>query len=125
MKPLGILVSGVFAGLLLIANSQSSDSDDGVGPDYFEGRWAFAEEACDQPTNWTLLAGGNFVSEDLTGTWQWYGGQLTLNLIDLAVDEETEEEGSRFQMEGPVSISGPDQFILKIEPDDYVMKRCK
>lgn len=116
---------GVFAGLLLIANVQSSDSGDVVASSYFEGRWAFAEEACDQATNWTLLAGGNFISEDLTGVWQWDVGQLTLNLTDLAVDEETGEAGGRFQMEGPVSVSGPDQFILQIEPDSYVMKRCE
>lgn len=115
----------VFAGGMLIANIQSSQRDDPVDASYFEGRWAFMEETCDQPTNWTLLAGGNFISEDLTGTWQWGGGQLTLSLTDLAVDEETGETGGRFQMEGPVSIAGPDQFVLKIEPDSYVMKRCE
>ncbi len=108
-----------------IANIEVPQSAEAIEASYFEGRWAFSEETCDQPTNWTLLAGGNFISEDLTGMWQWASGQLTLNLTDLAEDEETGEAGGRFQMEGPVTISGPDQFILKIEPDNYVMKRCQ
>ncbi|MEH6757673.1 MAG: hypothetical protein V7676_09180 [Parasphingorhabdus sp.] len=115
---------GVFAASLLIANVRLSAPAENVETSYFEGRWAFAEETCQQPTNWTLLAGGNFISEDLTGTWQWDGEQLTLSLIDLAVDEETGEAGGRFQMEGPVSLSMPDQFTFTIEPDSYVMKRC-
>ncbi len=114
-----------FAAFVLIANVPPSDSTEVPDASYFEGRWAFAEESCDQPTNWTLLAGGNFVSEDLTGTWQWGAGQLTLNLTDFAVDEETGEAGGRFQMEGPVSMSEPDQFVFTIEPDRYVMKRCE
>ncbi|MEP2102917.1 MAG: hypothetical protein ABJP02_05790 [Parasphingorhabdus sp.] len=114
-----------FAGAMLIANASPAERIEEVDASYFEGRWAFAEEACNLPTNWTLLAGGNFVSEDLTGIWQWDAGQLTFNLTDFAVDEETGEAGGRFQMEGPVSISGQDQFTLKIEPDDYIMKRCE
>ncbi len=116
---------GVFAAFVLMANVQPSETNDAIGPSYFEGRWAFAEETCEQPSNWTLLAGGNFISEDLTGTWQWGAGELTLSLTDLAVDEETGEVGGRFQMEGPVSVSGPDQFVFMIEPDRYVMKRCE
>lgn len=114
-----------FATLVLMANVPQSESKELADASYFEGRWAFAEETCDLPTNWTLLAGGNFVSEDLTGIWQWSDGQLTLNLTDLALDEETGEAGGRFQMEGPVSIAGADEFIFTIEPDSYVMKRCE
>lgn len=95
-----------------------------VSSSWFEGRWAFVEETCDQPSNWTMIAGGNFVSEDLTGTWEWAAGVLTLNLTDLAVDEETGEAGGRFQMEGPALPNGRDEFTLTIEPDTYVMKRC-
>ncbi|GAA0470686.1 hypothetical protein GCM10009096_09490 [Parasphingorhabdus litoris] len=124
MKSAKGMIPVIFAGVLLLANVQPSGLGDAVDPSYFEGRWAFAEETCDQPTNWTLLTGGNFISEDLTGTWQWGEGQLTLSLTDLAVDEETGEQGGRFQMEGPVLISDNDQFVLTIEPDNYVMKRC-
>ncbi len=95
-----------------------------TGSEYFEGRWAFEEESCDQPTNWTLIAGGNFVSEDLIGTWEWNDGKLLLRLTDLATDEETGEAGGKFQMEGPVSALSKDRFTLTIEPDAYVMKRC-
>ncbi len=125
MQPSKAFVMSAFAALVLIANVPPPDSKEVADASYFEGRWAFAEETCDQPTNWTLLAGGNFISEDLTGTWQWGAGQLTLNLTDFAVDEETGEAGGRFQMEGPVSMSGPDQFVFTIEPDRYVMKRCE
>ncbi len=111
------------AAITPIAVLQPSATEGSVDPSYFEGRWALGE-ACDEPTNWTLLAGGNFVSEDLIGKWQWSAGQLTLNLTDLAVDEETGEAGGRFQMDGPVSISGPDEFVFTIEPDRYTMKRC-
>ncbi len=114
----------VIAGALLVGNGQQSEPVEKVGSSYFEGRWAFAEETCDQPTNWTLLAGGNFISEDLTGTWRWEEGKLTLNLTDFATDEETGETGGRFQMEGPVTTAGSSQFTLMIEPDSYVMKRC-
>ncbi|WP_108809626.1 hypothetical protein [Sphingorhabdus sp. Alg231-15] len=113
------------AATVSIANVEVPRFRETVEASYFEGRWAFSEETCDQPTNWTLLAGGNFISEDLTGIWQWMAGQLKLNLTDLAEDEETGEAGGRFQMEGPVMISGPDQFILNIEPDSYIMKRCQ
>ncbi|MEP3227291.1 MAG: hypothetical protein ABJO01_15035 [Parasphingorhabdus sp.] len=92
---------------------------------YFEGRWAFVEDTCNLASNWTLLAGGNFISDDLIGSWQWNGTQLRLNLTDLAVDEETGEKGGRFQMEGPVIDHQPDQFTLVIEPDHYKMKRCE
>ncbi|HEY9091671.1 hypothetical protein [Parasphingorhabdus sp.] len=108
----------------LIAVTPSLASGDAVDASFFEGRWAFAEESCDQPTNWTFVEGGNFVSEDVTGSWQWTQGRLVLNLIDLAVDEETGEAGGRFQMEGPVEIAGNDHFSFIIEPDRYVLKRC-
>lgn len=91
---------------------------------YFEGRWAFEEEACDMPTNWTMIAGGNFVSEDLVGTWDWSDGRLTLNLTDLAIDEETGESGGKFQMDGPVEIVAANLFNMTVEPDIYNMKRC-
>lgn len=122
----------VFAAAILIAAvpkpvmGDTADYKTGdVEADFFEGRWAFAEETCDLPTNWTLQADGNFVSEDLTGVWQWADGRLTLNLVDLAVDMETGEAGGRFRMDGPAQISGADQFIFVIEPDRYVLKRCE
>lgn len=124
MKSATAMRLAVFATVGLIAAVPPLEAEVAVDPSYFEGRWAFAEETCDLPTNWTLLAGGNFVSEDLTGIWQWGDGQLTLNLTDLALDEETGEAGGRFQMEGPVTITGTDEFIFTIEPDSYVMKRC-
>ena len=118
-----------FAGFILIAAAPPAlplpaADGDAVEDSFFEGRWAFSEETCDQATNWTLLAGGKFVSEDLSGVWKWEQGRLELNLTDLAVDEETGEAGGRFQMEGPVQIAGKDQFSFIIEPDNYVLKRC-
>ncbi len=110
---------------MLAGGVEPSGAGDTVDASYFEGRWAFDEETCDKSTNWTLLAGGNFVSEDLTGIWTWDERRLTLNLTDLAIDEETGEAGGRFQIDGPVTISGRDQFTLEIEPDDYIMKRCE
>jgi len=97
----------------------------GVDASYFEGRWTFEEETCDAPTNWTMIAGGNFVSEDLVGTWNWSDGKLILSLTDMALDEETGETGGRFQMEGLVQIDSPDAFKFAIVPDIYEMKRCK
>ena len=108
----------------LIAATPVSASDETVETSYFEGRWAFAEETCDRPTNWTFDAGGDFQSQDLTGSWQWTEGRLELNLVDQALDEETGEAGGRFQMEGPVQIAGDDQFSFIIEPDSYILKRC-
>lgn len=125
MKPSKLVSTAIFAAVGLITNGPAAETGNAVDSSYFEGRWAFAEESCDLPSNWTMLAGGNFISEDLTGIWQWSEGQLTLNLIDLALDEETGEAGGRFQMEGPVSIAGEDEFIFTIEPDRYVMKRCE
>lgn len=124
MSSAGPGLTMVFAGLLLGAAVQGSGTVDSTGAAYFEGRWAFTEESCDQSTNWTLIAGGSFVSEDLTGAWQWADGRLKLSLIDLAIDEETGEAGGRFQMEGPVMIVDSNQFNFTIEPDIYVMKRC-
>ena len=112
------------ASISLGPEAQTQVVNPDISPEYFEGRWAFAEETCDVPTNWTLLAGGNFISDDLTGTWEWTEGRLVLRLTDLAVDEETGEVGGRFQMEGPVEISSDDQYRFTIAPDVYVMKRC-
>ena len=92
---------------------------------YFEGRWAFHDEDCKQPTNWTMIAGGNFVSEDLIGKWDWMDDKLQLSLDDLAIDEETGEPGGKFRMEGPIHIIGPDQFQMTIAPETYDMRRCK
>ena len=114
----------VFAVLLSGVSVQDTGKVESIDATYFEGRWAFDEETCDQPSNWTIIVGGNFVSEDLTGTWEWLNGRLTLSLIDLAIDEETGEAGGRFQMDGPVAIVGSNQFRLTIEPDVYVMNRC-
>ncbi|SIN87072.1 hypothetical protein SAMN02745824_2110 [Parasphingorhabdus marina DSM 22363] len=104
--------------------SEAPDAVPSVESSWFEGRWTFADENCDLPSNWTLIGGGNFVSEDLTGTWQWDGEKLVLNLVDLALDEETGEAGGRFQMEGPVMVVGSDQITLFVEPDIYILNRC-
>ncbi|NCN83992.1 MAG: hypothetical protein GW808_14960 [Sphingomonadales bacterium] len=114
----------LFASLALpgtaIAVPQGSEAD----PAYFEGRWALLDESCKTPTNWTMIAGGNFVSEDLAGTWEWAEGELVLRLDDLAIDEESGEPGGRFRMNGPVNIIGKDRFDFAIQPDVYQLKRC-
>lgn len=115
-----VSLTGVVSGQI----SEPSETAPSVDSSWFDGRWAFAEESCDLPSNWTLIGGGNFVSEDLTGTWEWTGEKLVLNLVDLALDEETGEAGGRFQMEGPVMVVGADQFTLFVEPDIYILKRC-
>lgn len=91
---------------------------------FFEGRWVFLDEDCKAPTSWTMIAGGNFVSENLVGTWVWQEGGLVLSLNDLAIDEETGETGGRFRMDGPVTIVGQDRFDFTIAPDVYQMQRC-
>lgn len=91
---------------------------------YFEGRWSLLTENCKAPTNWTMIAGGNFVSEDLVGTWGWQDGELVLSLDDLAVDEETGEAGGRFRMNGEVAIIDQNRFDFAINPDVYQLKRC-
>ena len=75
-----------------MAGPQASET----GPSYFEGRWMFLDENCKAPTNWTMMSGGNFVSEDLIGNWTWEEGELVLRLDDLAIDEDTGEAGGRF-----------------------------
>ena len=114
----------ILAGVMQSQSAELPTSDTQINADYFEGRWSFADETCEMPSNWTLLAGGNFISQDLTGTWAWRDGKLDLRLIDLAVDEETGEPGGKFQMEGPVEIKSQDEFTLTIEPDIYELKRC-
>ncbi len=121
--PAALLLTSLI-GALSGQESEPSESAPSVESSWFDGRWAFAEENCKMPSNWTLLGGGNFVSEDLTGTWEWTGQKLVLNLVDLALDEETGEAGGRFQMEGPVIVVGTDQFTLFVEPDIYILKRC-
>lgn len=96
----------------------------GVDPSYFEGRWASLNENCKAPTNWTMLAGGNFVSQDLAGTWEWGEGELLLRLDDLAIEEESGEPGGRFRMNGPVTVVDQNRFDLKIEPEVYQLQRC-
>ena len=96
----------------------------GADPSYFEGRWSMHDEGCQAPTNWTMIPGGNFVSENLAGTWEWAGDELLLRLDDLAIDEETGEPGGRFRLNGPVRIISPDRFDLTIAPDVYQLQRC-
>ncbi len=91
---------------------------------YFEGRWSLVDENCQGPGNWTMIAGGNFVSEDLVGTWAWGEGELVLRLDDLAIDEETGEAGGKFRMDGPVIIVDQNRFDYAIAPDVYQLKRC-
>ena len=111
-------------GILLSADLVTLASDSPIESSYFEGRWALAGDSCDSSSNWTLISGGIFVSENLTGNWEWGGERLVLNLTDLAIDEETGEAGGRFQMEGPVEVLGANAFRLEIEPDVYEIKRC-
>ncbi|AMO71944.1 hypothetical protein [Sphingorhabdus sp. M41] len=113
-----------FAALALPGIALAAEQADGVGAGYFEGRWAFVDESCALPTNRTMIAGGNFVSEDLVGTWTWQEGELVLSLNDLAVDEETGEAGGRFRMDGPVTIIDRERFDFTIAPDVYQLKRC-
>lgn len=114
-----LFVSLAFPGAS-VAAQQSGEID----PVYFEGRWSFLDENCKAPTNWTMIAGGNFVSEDLIGTWTWQEGELVLSLDDLAIDEETGEAGGRFRMDGPVTLVGQDRFDFTIAPDVYQLQRC-
>jgi len=114
----------MMAGFLLQSKATDQASNSEVESSFFEGRWAFSNESCDVPTNWTMIAGGIFVSEDLSGNWNWEDGRLVLNLTDLAIDEETGEAGGRFQMEGPVAVQNADAFQYSIAPDVYEMKRC-
>ncbi len=95
-----------------------------IDPSFFEGRWSMQDEACSAPTNWTMIPGGNFVSEDLTGTWEWGEGELLLRLDDQAIDEETGEAGGRFRLNGPVRVIGRDRFELAIQPEVYRFRRC-
>ena len=106
-----------------IASVAAQDSSE-IDPGYFEGRWALLDESCGAPTNWTMIGGGNFVSEDLVGTWIWLDGKLVLSLDDQAIDEETGEAGGRFRMDGPVSVVDSNRFDFTIEPDIYQLKRC-
>ncbi len=114
-----LLVSLAFPAMALAAQPSGE-----IDPVYFEGRWSLLDESCVAPTNWTMIAGGNFVSEDLVGTWAWEADRLVLNLNDLAVDEETGEAGERFRMDGPVTIIDRDRFDFTIAPDTYQLKRC-
>ncbi|WP_373490563.1 hypothetical protein [Parasphingorhabdus sp.] len=95
-----------------------------IDPAYFEGRWSLLEESCTAATNWTMIAGGNFVSEDLSGSWEWSEGELLLRLEDLAIDEESGEAGGRFRMNGPVAIIDQDRFDFTIAPEIYQLRRC-
>tara|TARA_R110001606_G_scaffold66778_12_gene153347 strand:- start:181 stop:546 length:366 start_codon:yes stop_codon:yes gene_type:complete len=113
-----------FASLALPGISVAAQQSIEIEPVYFEGRWSFIDESCQLPTNWTMISGGNFVSEDLVGTWSWQEGELVLSLNDLAVDEETGEAGGRFRMDGPVTIVDQNRFDLTIAPDVYQLKRC-
>ena len=112
-------------GSLVVAGAAATaQPSSGHESSYFEGRWAFVDESCDVPTNWTMIAGGNFVSENLTGIWEVDENKLVLSLNDLAVDEETGEQGGRFRMEGAVTIIDRNRFDFAITPDTYRLKRC-
>ncbi|WP_417610128.1 hypothetical protein [Parasphingorhabdus sp.] len=116
----GLLLASLAAPQTAAAGPPMPDAD----PSYFEGRWATLEESCAARTNWTMIGGGTFVSEDLQGTWAWESGKLILRLDDLAIDEETGEAGGRFRMDGPVEIVNQDRFDFTIAPDVYRLKRC-
>ncbi|VWX57679.1 conserved exported hypothetical protein [Sphingorhabdus sp. 109] len=116
----------LFPGALMFAAAPAIAQPAGQPkPSYFEGRWAFLDEDCAASTSWTMIAGGNFVSQDLVGTWAWQDGKLVLSLNDLAVDEETGEAGGRFRMDGPVAIIDRSRFDFTIAPDVYQMRRCE
>ncbi|MEH6790739.1 hypothetical protein [Parasphingorhabdus sp.] len=109
---------------LLASSGPAAAAGDGPDASYFAGRWALIGENCAAPTSWTMIPGGNFVSQDLAGTWEWAEGKLVLRLEDLAIDEETGEAGGRFRMDGPVAVLGRDRFDLTIAPDVYELQRC-
>ncbi len=119
-----IQIGLILVGLALGEPTVGSESIEGIDASYFEGRWAFEEASCQEPSSWTMIAGGNFVSEDLIGTWHWEEKRLTLSLTDLAIDEETGETGGKFQMDGPVVIVASDSFKMTVAPEVYTMKRC-
>ncbi|GAB5488491.1 MAG: hypothetical protein Pars2KO_20610 [Parasphingorhabdus sp.] len=119
-----VQISLILAGPAIVEPAIKTTNPVNIDASFFEGRWAFEEDTCEMPTNWTMIAGGNFVSEDLVGTWDWSEGRLTLNLTDLAIDEETGESGGKFQMDGPVEIVASNLFKMTVEPDIYSMKRC-
>lgn len=108
----------------LPATAMAAQPSPVIDPSYFEGRWAMLGEECTAPTSWTMIPGGNFVSENLTGTWEWGEDELLLRLNDLTIDEETGEAGGRFRLNGPVRILSRDRFDLSIEPDVYQLQRC-
>lgn len=114
-----LLASLIWSGTALAAPPVAA-----FDPSYFEGRWSLLDESCTVPTNWTMIVGGNFVSEDLTGSWEWSEGELVLRLEDLAIDEESGESGGRFRMNGPVAIIDQDRFDFTIAPDVYQLRRC-
>lgn len=114
----------LFAALACPAVSVAAQEGGEIESAYFEGRWSMLDESCDLPTNWTMIAGGNFVSQDLVGRWSWQDSKLVLSLDDLAIDEETGETGGRFRMDGPVAIVDKNRFDLTIAPDVYQLKRC-
>lgn len=117
-------ISVILAGLSIADPALETARQEDIDASYFEGRWSFEDETCDSPNNWTMIAGGSFVSADVTGIWKWDEGRLTLNLVDLAIDEETGEIGGKFQMDGPVQIVDENTFTMAIMPDVYMMKRC-
>ena len=51
------------------------------------------------------------------------GSELTLKLVDHHVDEETGEEGGRFELRGPVGRDG-DAVTLTVEPEIYRLTPC-
>ncbi|MEO0439634.1 MAG: hypothetical protein AAF067_02040 [Pseudomonadota bacterium] len=65
--PTAILLASA-TGLLSGQASEPTEAASSADASWFEGRWTFADEKCDMPSSWTLIGGGNFVSEDLTGT---------------------------------------------------------
>ena len=114
----------LFASLAVPAAAIAGLPASELDPSYFEGRWSLLDEGCKAPTNWTMIAGGSFVSENLTGTWEWGDGELVLRLDDLAIDEESGEPGGRFRMDGPVSIVDQNRFDFTIAPNVYQLQRC-
>ncbi|WP_417590815.1 hypothetical protein [Parasphingorhabdus sp.] len=114
----------LFVPLAFSGASLAAQQSGQIAPEYFNGRWAFTDETCGAPTNWTLMTGGNFLSENLAGSWNWQDGKLVLRLDDLAIDEETGELGGRFRMDGPVTVIDQTRFDFTVEPEVYQLKRC-
>ena len=121
MRALVLAVSLALFGALSASVAVAQDMAQGARP--LPGIWALNGDKCGAATNWTLGEDGSFASEELSGTWQVEGSELTLKLIDHHIDEETGEEGGRFELRGPFGREG-DAVTLTVEPEIYRLTPC-